>query len=52
MLVRERMTARPILCEPDLPVSVALDRMKHEHIHRMPVVDKHGKLITTLYSPR
>jgi acetoin utilization protein AcuB len=45
MLVRERMTARPILCEPDLPVSEALDRMKHEHIHRMPVVDKHGKLI-------
>jgi acetoin utilization protein AcuB len=45
MLVRERMTARPILCEPDLPVSDALDRMKQEHIHRMPVVDKHGKLI-------
>lgn len=45
MLVRERMSTRPILCEPDLPVSEALDRMKHEHIHRMPVVDKHGKLI-------
>ncbi|MBI5565607.1 MAG: CBS domain-containing protein [Chloroflexi bacterium] len=45
MLVRERMSTRPILCEPDLPVSDALDRMKQEHIRRMPVVDKHGKLV-------
>ena len=45
MLVRERMSAHPILCEPDLPVSDALDQMKTEHIRRMPVVDKHGKLI-------
>jgi acetoin utilization protein AcuB len=45
MLVRERMTTHPILCEPDLPVSDALDQMKKEHIRRMPVVDKHGKLI-------
>jgi acetoin utilization protein AcuB len=39
------MSAHPILCEPDLPVSDALDQMKREHIRRMPVVDKHGKLI-------
>lgn len=45
MLVRERMSAHPVLCEPDLPVSDALDRMKKEHIRRMPVVDKHGKLV-------
>ena len=45
MLVRQRMSAHPILCEPDLPVSDALDRMKTEHIRRMPVIDKHGKLI-------
>ena len=45
MLVRERMSAHPTLCEPDLPVSDALDRMKKEHIRRMPVVDKHGKLV-------
>lgn len=45
MLVRERMSAHPILCEPDLPVSDALDQMKKEHIRRMPVVDKHGKLV-------
>ncbi len=45
MLVRERMSAHPTLCEPDLPVSDALDRMKQEHIRRMPVVDKHGKLV-------
>jgi acetoin utilization protein AcuB len=45
MLVRERMSAHPILCEPELPVSEALDRMKQQHIRRMPVVDKHGKLV-------
>src|SRR5512143_3270687 len=45
MLVRERMSAHPVLCEPDLPVSDALDRMKKEHIRRMPVVDRHGKLV-------
>ena len=45
MLVRERMSAHPILCEPDLPVGDALDRMKQEHVRRMPVVDKHGKLV-------
>src|SRR5512147_1824214 len=45
MLVRERMSTRPILCEPDLPVSDALDRMKREHIRRLPVVDQHGKLV-------
>ncbi len=45
MLVRERMSAHPILCEPELPVGDALDRMKREHVRRMPVVDKHGKLV-------
>jgi acetoin utilization protein AcuB len=45
MLVQERMSRRPILCEPDLPVSDALDRMKQEHIRRMPVIDKHGRLV-------
>ena len=45
MLVRERMSHRPILASPDLSVSEALNQMKKEHIRRMPVVDKHGHLI-------
>ena len=45
MLVKERMSRRPILCTPDLPVSDALDQMKKERIRRMPVVDKNGHLV-------
>jgi acetoin utilization protein AcuB len=45
MLVKERMSTRPVLCAPDLPVSDALEQMKKEHIRRMPVVDKNGKLV-------
>jgi acetoin utilization protein AcuB len=45
VLVQDRMSTHPILCEPDLPVSDALDRMKKEHIRRIPVVDKRGKLV-------
>ncbi len=45
MLVRERMTRHPVLCPPDLPVNEAFDLMKKERIRRIPVVDKHGKLV-------
>ena len=45
MLVKERMSQRPILCATDLPVSDALEQMKQERIRRMPVVDKQGHLI-------
>jgi acetoin utilization protein AcuB len=45
MLVRERMTHNPVLCSPDLSVNDAFDLMKKEHIRRLPVVDKHGKLV-------
>ncbi len=45
MLVKERMSSRPILCAPDTPVSEALNTMKKERIRRMPVVDKHGHLV-------
>ncbi len=45
MLIGERMTRNPVLCSPDLPVSEAFDMIKKEHIRRIPVVDKHGKLI-------
>jgi acetoin utilization protein AcuB len=45
MLVRERMTRNPVLCQPNLPVNDAFDLMKEEHIRRIPVIDKNGKLI-------
>jgi acetoin utilization protein AcuB len=45
MLVRERMTRNPVLCAPDLPVNEAFDLMKKERIRRIPVIDKHGKLV-------
>lgn len=45
MLVREQMSTRLILCSPELPVAEALEQMKKEHIRRMPVADKNGKLI-------
>jgi acetoin utilization protein AcuB len=45
MLVKERMTRQPILCAPDLAVSEALNLMKQEHIRRLPVVDKNGRLV-------
>lgn len=45
MLVKDRMSRRPIVCPPDLPVGEALDQMKREHIRRMPITDKHGHLV-------
>jgi acetoin utilization protein AcuB len=45
MLVKERMTRQPIVAAPDLPVPEALNLMRQEHIRRLPVVDKGGRLI-------
>jgi len=45
MLVKERMTRLPIVATPDLPVPEALHLMRQEHIRRMPVVDKSGRLV-------
>lgn len=45
MLVYERMSHPVIFAHPDMPLHDALNLMKHEHIRRLPVVDKHGKLV-------
>ena len=45
MLIGERMTHNPVLCAPDISVTDAFDLMKKSRIRRMPVVDKHGKLV-------
>ena len=45
MLVKERMTRQPIVAAPDLPVSTALNLMRAEHVRRLPVVNKDGRLV-------
>ena len=45
MLVGDRMTRRPITVGEDASVEEALQLMHSEHIRRLPVVDKHGKLV-------
>ncbi len=44
MLVGERMTKPVITIHPDTSISEALDLMHKEHIRRLPVVDKGGRL--------
>jgi acetoin utilization protein AcuB len=39
------MTRLPIVATPELPVPEALHLMRQEHIRRMPVVDKGGRLV-------
>jgi len=45
MLVHERMTRHPITVKPDMPINDALKLMRDEKIRRLPVVDRHGKLV-------
>ncbi len=45
MLVGERMTHRPVTANHDTPLSEALALMRQEKIRRLPVLDKHGKLV-------
>ncbi|MCS7178767.1 MAG: CBS and ACT domain-containing protein [Anaerolineae bacterium] len=45
MLVGERMTPRPITVTEDTSLPEALELMRKEKIRRLPVLDKHGKLV-------
>jgi acetoin utilization protein AcuB len=45
MLVGERMTKRPITVTEDTTLPEALELMRKEKIRRLPVLDKHGKLV-------
>lgn len=45
MLVGERMSSPVIFAHPDMPIHDALNLIKCERIRRLPVVDKHGRLI-------
>lgn len=45
MLVGERMTPRPITVNENTSLPEALELMRREKIRRLPVLDKHGKLV-------
>jgi acetoin utilization protein AcuB len=45
MLVRERMTANPIVVHPETSFQDALQLLHEKKIRRLPVVDKHGDLV-------
>jgi len=39
------MTPNVITVSPDLPIAEALDKMRHDGVHRYPVLDKKGNMI-------
>jgi acetoin utilization protein AcuB len=45
MIVGRRMTRNPITVKPDTPVTDAQALMRQEKVHRLPVLDRHGKLV-------
>jgi len=45
MLVGYRMTPDVIAISPDLAIAEALEQMRHDDVHRYPIVGKKGKLI-------
>lgn len=45
MLVRERMTANPVVVYPDTSFEEALQLLRDKKIRRLPVVDKNGNLV-------
>jgi acetoin utilization protein AcuB len=45
MLVRERMTANPIVVHPETSFQEALQLLREKKIRRLPVIDNHGALV-------
>jgi len=45
MLVRERMSTRPVTITADVPITEALRLIREQDVRRLPVVDATGKLI-------
>jgi acetoin utilization protein AcuB len=45
MLVGYRMTPDVITVSPDLPIAEGLELMRQKKIHRLPVLDKKGRLV-------
>ncbi|HHE70950.1 MAG TPA: CBS domain-containing protein, partial [Chloroflexi bacterium] len=45
MLVKDRMSRNPVTISPDTSVSEALNLMRQSKVRRMPVLDRHGRLV-------
>jgi acetoin utilization protein AcuB len=45
MLVRERMSTRPVTITADVPITEALRIMRQNQVRRLPVLDENGALI-------
>ncbi len=45
MLVKDRMTKHPITISQETPVAEALTFMRQNRIRRLPVLDRHGRLV-------
>jgi len=45
MIIERRMTKNPVTCAPDMSIQDAADLMEKEHVHRLPVLDRNGKLV-------
>ena len=45
MLVRERMSTKPVTITADVPITEALRIMRENQVRRLPVLDSDGKLI-------
>ena len=45
MLVRERMSTKPVTITADVPITEALRIMRQNQVRRLPVLDEAGKLI-------
>ena len=45
MLVRDRMSTKPVTIAANTPIAEALRTMRHAAVRRMPVLDESGKLV-------
>lgn len=45
MLVRDRMSTKPVTISADTPITEALRTMRQAEVRRMPVLDEDGKLV-------
>lgn len=52
MLVKNIMTTNLFLAHPDTPVTEALSLLRREHIHRLPVVDRHSRKLVGIISEK
>ncbi len=45
MLVRERMTRKPIIVHPEAQITEALEIIRVNNVRRLPVIDRQGRLV-------